>query len=57
MGHNQGVSQKFPTWAVRHKLEFLSFGAGGVWGPTLKAPNESWGKALKNICYLTLIKP
>ena len=40
----QGVSQKFPIWAVKPKL-----GISELWGPTLKAPNgvcseeSQWG--------------
>ena len=49
----QGVSQKFPIWAIRHKLGISELWSRGVWGPTLKAPNGIWGKAPKNFCYLT----
>ena len=45
--HMQGVSQKFPIWAVRYKLGISELWSRGVWGPTLKAPNGIWGKAPK----------
>ena len=34
----QGVSQKFPFWAVRHKLGISELWSKGVWGPALKGP-------------------
>ena len=50
----QGVRQKFPIWAVRHKLGISELLTRVVWGATLKAPNGVWGKALKNFGYLAL---
>ena len=53
----QGVSQKFPIWAVKPKLEFLSFGAL-LWRPLMesaqKAHNEVWGKVAENFGFLAL---
>ena len=52
----QGVSQKFPLLAVRHKLGISELWSRGFWVPTLKASNGIWGKAPKIFCYLTLVR-
>ena len=52
----QGVSQKFPISAVKHKLGISELWNRGLWGPTLKGPNGIWGKASEKFGYLTLIR-
>ena len=52
----QGVSQKFPIWAVRSKFGISQLYSRGVWGPALKGPSGFWGKALENFGYLTLTR-
>ena len=39
VAHIQGVSQKFPVSAVRHKLGISELWSRGIWGPVLKGPN------------------
>ena len=53
---NQGVRQKFPILAVKHKLGISKLWSRGIWGPTLKGPNGIRGKAPENFGYLTLIR-
>ena len=50
----QGVSQKFPISAVRHKLGISEPWSRGVWGPIPKGPNGIRGKVPENFGYLTL---
>ena len=41
----QGVSQKFPIWAVRHKLRISELWSRGVWGSTLIGPQGDSGQS------------
>ena len=53
---SQSVSQKFPIWDVRLKLEISELWSRGIAQPTLKSPNGIWGQVPKKIYYLLLIR-